>query len=216
MPSPRNCSIPGKVSGVRRLLASWICRRSLLPELVDPGTVVGEVLGPVREAVGLKSGVVIAPCTHDTGSAVAAVPAQGDDWAFLSCGTWSVVGDAESGRGDHAAGLCRGRVQRADDSKPHLVPQHYRSCGCFSRRGRHGCGRANRILTTKSSSWPRRRRKTGRSSMWTRHDSTRRQDMLVAIQQYCAETGQAVPQPSGRNGPVHHGKPGVCLPPVAG
>ena len=65
---------------------------SLLPELVDPGTILGELLGSVGEQVGLKRGVVIAPCTHDTASAVAAVPAQGVDWAFLSCGTWSVVG----------------------------------------------------------------------------------------------------------------------------
>ena len=64
----------------------------LFPELVDPGTIVGELLGSVGEKVGLKRGVVIAPCTHDTASAVAAVPAQGGDWAFLSCGTWSVVG----------------------------------------------------------------------------------------------------------------------------
>jgi rhamnulokinase len=65
---------------------------SLFPELVDPGTILGELLGSVGEKVGLMRGVVIAPCTHDTASAVAAVPAQGEDWAFLSCGTWSVVG----------------------------------------------------------------------------------------------------------------------------
>jgi rhamnulokinase len=65
---------------------------SLFPELVDPGTILGELLDSVREKVGLKRGVVIAPCTHDTASAVVAVPAQGGAWAFLSCGTWSVVG----------------------------------------------------------------------------------------------------------------------------
>jgi sugar (pentulose or hexulose) kinase len=65
---------------------------SLFPELVDPGTILGELLGAVSESVGLNGGVVIAPCTHDTASAVAAVPAQGGAWAFLSCGTWSVVG----------------------------------------------------------------------------------------------------------------------------
>jgi rhamnulokinase len=65
---------------------------SLFPELVDPGTILGELLGSVGEKVGLKRGVVITPCTHDTASAVAAVPAHGGDWAFLSCGTWSVVG----------------------------------------------------------------------------------------------------------------------------
>ena len=35
---------------------------------------------------------VIATCSHDTGAAVAAVPASGDDWAYLSSGTWSLIG----------------------------------------------------------------------------------------------------------------------------
>ena len=35
---------------------------------------------------------MIATCSHDTGEAVAAVPAQGDDWAYLSSGTWSLIG----------------------------------------------------------------------------------------------------------------------------
>ncbi len=62
------------------------------------GTIVqpGSVLGPVRESVcaetGLKPVRVIAPATHDTGSAVAAVPARGDSWAFISSGTWSLMG----------------------------------------------------------------------------------------------------------------------------
>ena len=41
---------------------------------------------------GLSQARVIAPCTHDTGSALAAVPGRGDDWAFLSSGTWSLIG----------------------------------------------------------------------------------------------------------------------------
>jgi rhamnulokinase len=73
---------------IRKLDLPW----SLFPELVDPGTILGKLLGPVSGSVGLKEALVIAPCTHDTASAVAAVPAQGGDWAFLSCGTWSVVG----------------------------------------------------------------------------------------------------------------------------
>ncbi len=66
--------------------------RSIMPPLVDPGTVLGEVRESVRRAVGLESAVAIAPCTHDTASAVAAVPGKGSDWAFISSGTWSVVG----------------------------------------------------------------------------------------------------------------------------
>ena len=65
---------------------------SIMPELVDPGTILGELCEPVRRKTGLKEAVVIAPCTHDTAAAVAAAPAKGDDWAFLSSGTWSILG----------------------------------------------------------------------------------------------------------------------------
>ena len=84
--------------------------RSIMPELVDPGTVLGEVSDAVKRETGLEHGVVIAPCTHDTGSAVAAVPGQGADWAFLSSGTWSVVGalvdEPVTTHEAFAAGLC--------------------------------------------------------------------------------------------------------------
>ena len=83
---------------------------SIMPELVDPGTVVGELREPVGRAVGLKRGVAIAPCTHDTASAVAAVPLTGEDSAFLSSGTWSVVGaltnQAVTSPEAFSAGLC--------------------------------------------------------------------------------------------------------------
>ena len=66
--------------------------REIMPTLVDPGTVLGGLRDSVGRQTGLEQGVVIDSCTHDTASAVAAVPAEGDDWAFVSSGTWSVVG----------------------------------------------------------------------------------------------------------------------------
>lgn len=66
------------------------------PELfsrpVEPGTVLGELLPEVRAKTGLGSIPVIAPATHDTGSAVASIPATSKDWAFISSGTWSLMG----------------------------------------------------------------------------------------------------------------------------
>jgi rhamnulokinase len=59
------------------------------PELVEAGTVVGTYKGRVE---ALKGALLIAPCCHDTASAVAGIPVEGDDWAYISSGTWSLVG----------------------------------------------------------------------------------------------------------------------------
>ncbi len=65
----------------------------IFPEIVPAGTVLGPVCKAVREELGIDQVPVIAPATHDTGSAVAAVPAVGEaPWAFLSSGTWSLMG----------------------------------------------------------------------------------------------------------------------------
>jgi rhamnulokinase len=64
----------------------------LFPEIVPSGTILGPLEPDVAEATGLSGVQVVATCSHDTGAAVAAVPAEGNDWAFLSSGTWSLIG----------------------------------------------------------------------------------------------------------------------------
>jgi rhamnulokinase len=61
-------------------------------EIVPPGTVLGPVLDSVADETGLGDVSVIAPATHDTGSAVAAVPMDPDNAIYLSSGTWSLMG----------------------------------------------------------------------------------------------------------------------------
>ncbi len=60
--------------------------------IVGPGTPVGVLGGKLGEAPGLRGAVLIAPACHDTASAIAGIPATGEDWAYLSSGTWSLVG----------------------------------------------------------------------------------------------------------------------------
>jgi rhamnulokinase len=72
----------------RRLLARFALPTPLFPEVVPCGTVLGLQLPDV----GLPGTQVVASCSHDTAAAVAAVPAQGKDWAYLSSGTWSLLG----------------------------------------------------------------------------------------------------------------------------
>ncbi len=62
------------------------------PELISSGTRLGTLKAELAEEIGLGQIEVIASCSHDTGSAVAAVPAEGKNWAYLSSGTWSLIG----------------------------------------------------------------------------------------------------------------------------
>jgi rhamnulokinase len=66
---------------------------AVLPQLIQPGEVIGPLLPHLARATGLPpSTPVIAVGSHDTASAVVAVPAAGDRFAFISSGTWSLVG----------------------------------------------------------------------------------------------------------------------------
>lgn len=65
---------------------------SMLLDIADPGTRLGPLLPAVAEETGARSAEVALPGTHDTASAVAAVPAYAGSWAFLSSGTWSLLG----------------------------------------------------------------------------------------------------------------------------
>jgi rhamnulokinase len=60
---------------------------TLLPEIVAAGTNVG----PIRAELGIDPMSVVAPATHDTGSAIAGTPLR-EGWAYISSGTWSLVG----------------------------------------------------------------------------------------------------------------------------
>ena len=64
------------------------------PPVVAPGTVLGPLLKSALPdgVVGDEAPQVIAGCSHDTAAAVAAVPAEGASWAYLSSGTWSLLG----------------------------------------------------------------------------------------------------------------------------
>lgn len=64
----------------------------IFPEIIKPGTAIGSLLPEISRETGLEKVYVVAPVSHDTGSAVAAVPAEGNSWAYISCGTWSVLG----------------------------------------------------------------------------------------------------------------------------
>jgi rhamnulokinase len=62
------------------------------PPLVLPGTIVGTLTGAHLDMRALEGADLIAPACHDTASAIASIPDSGDDWVYISSGTWSLVG----------------------------------------------------------------------------------------------------------------------------
>ena len=83
---------PRKRDWARPLLEKLGLPTHILQQVVQPGTVLGPLLPEIGEEAGLEGAPVIAPACHDTGSAVAAVPAKGEGFAYISSGTWSLMG----------------------------------------------------------------------------------------------------------------------------
>ncbi|MBR5821017.1 MAG: rhamnulokinase [Alistipes sp.] len=74
------------------LLAVAGVKAESFPQVVMPGTRVGTLTPSIAKATGLGEVPVVAVAGHDTGSAVAAVPAEDEGFAYLSSGTWSLMG----------------------------------------------------------------------------------------------------------------------------
>jgi rhamnulokinase len=74
------------------LLALLGLSRSNFPALTEPGTRLGSIKPELVQEYGLPECELIVTATHDTASAVLGVPASGDSWAYLSSGTWSLIG----------------------------------------------------------------------------------------------------------------------------
>lgn len=65
---------------------------SLFQEIIKPGSILGILSSEISKETGIREVPVIAVASHDTASAVAAIPSYGRDWAYISSGTWSLMG----------------------------------------------------------------------------------------------------------------------------
>jgi rhamnulokinase len=169
----------------------------MFPEVVPSGTVLGQLLPHVAEEVGVDDLTVVAPPCHDTGSAVAGVPAEGADFAWVSSGTWSILGAElpepvinaqslaynltnEGGFGDTAR-LCRNVMGLW------LIQQ------CRSTWARQGEALSYSELTTMASQ--SQSFQCVVDPDW--HEFLKPGDMPARIRAYCERTGQPVPQRKG-------------------
>ncbi|MEO6965323.1 MAG: FGGY-family carbohydrate kinase [Acidobacteriaceae bacterium] len=82
----------GKQQWSAEILAATGIDPSAAPTIVAPGSIVGRLQGSLAELDALHHALLIAPACHDTASAIAGIHASGADWAYISSGTWSLVG----------------------------------------------------------------------------------------------------------------------------
>lgn len=87
---------PRRRSWIPGLFQAMGISKKLLQPVIEPGTVLGPLSAGAAAETGIAGVPVIATASHDTAAAVAAVPAQGEDWVYISSGTWSLVGTEES------------------------------------------------------------------------------------------------------------------------
>ena len=170
----------------------------IFPQVVQPGTILGSVLPAVRSASGFGSAFpCVAVASHDTASAVAAIPGLDDASAFLSSGTWSLMGVAAA--------------------EPNLTDEFFH--GGFTNEGAADGGVL--LLKNMTGLWllqecVRLWEAAGQSTAWSdleagaAHSAPFRSfvdpsasglqapaDMPSAIRAFCAGSGQPVPQTTG-------------------
>ncbi len=83
---------PGKCEWQTTLLERAGIPLSILGDIILPGTKIGQLLPAVAEETGSRQIPVIAVAGHDTASAIASVPAENGNFAYISSGTWSLMG----------------------------------------------------------------------------------------------------------------------------
>ncbi len=76
----------------KTLLAAVGLDPSYMNDIIQPGQYVGQLHDWICKQTGLTQANVVSVCSHDTGSAIVAVPVKSDNWAYISSGTWSLMG----------------------------------------------------------------------------------------------------------------------------
>lgn len=180
-----------------KLLQSVGIKPQQFPPIVMPGTQIGTLTEEIQKLTGLPPVPVIAVAGHDTASAVAAVPAKDNQFAFLSSGTWSLMGIEASQPIINEHSYQYNFTNEAGVESTNLFLKNI--CGLW-------------LYEQCRSEWPEDLRQLSHSqlqqeamtvqpfrSMINPDDPlfANPPSMIHAIQHYCQQTGQPVPQTPG-------------------
>lgn len=165
----------------------------MLPPIVAPGTALGTACAAVTaRAPKLAHVPVIAPASHDTGSAVAAVP-TGPGVAFLSSGTWALLGTELGAPLVTPASLAHNFTNEGGVAGTTRLLRNITGLWIFEGclRGWHGEGRTFTVAQVLADAG---RRPAGRAVIDPDDAAFHRSPDAHAVQAWCARTGQPVPE----------------------
>jgi rhamnulokinase len=173
----------------------------MLGEVVAPGTQLGRLRPDVRAGTGLSAIPVVAPATHDTGSAVAAVPTSHTghtNWAYISSGTWSLVGVELSEANVSPTTLARNLTNEGGVDGTYRLLKNVMGLWLVQRcrlafQTRGGDHDYETLMSAAESAEPLR-------SLIDPDDPRflNPHDMLAEIAAFCGATGQVVPETVGQ------------------
>jgi rhamnulokinase len=171
----------------------------ILPPIVEPGTVLGTLLPSVASRTGFAQATpqIIAPASHDTGSAIAAVPATTPNFGYISSGTWSLVGVEAHEPAMGAAALRYNFTNEGGIDNTYRVLKNISGLWlvqeCRRSWARNGTQWSYGDLTEHAAKAP-----AFRSLLDPAHPSlVAPDDMPTAIQERCAVLGQPIPDEPG-------------------
>ena len=178
----------------REMVAELGLTNNILGPITSPATGIGKLRSILAEETGLPAELqVVAPGTHDTASAVAAVPAKGgSNWCYLSSGTWSLLGaEIDEPCVSTAAQAGRLLTNWASGGTIRFLKEHRRGCGSCRSAVAILSAAVRNLIIRHSHKWPAKRRRFA-------HSSTRPQ-LVLAAGRHAAEDCRVCPsdKPAG-------------------
>jgi len=192
--STSQCLAVGEDAWLGDLLESLGIPPAIMPPVVPSGTVLGELLPDIAAETGLAGLKIIAPAAHDTGSAVAATPLSSPQAAYLSSGTWSLLGVESDVPTPTEAALNAGFTNEKGVGKTYRFLQNIMgmwlvqsSRAAWAREGKnYEYGELAELAELGAP-----------FQAWINPNDLRfyaPDNMVAAVREFCAETGQPVPQ----------------------
>jgi len=181
------------------LIARFGIRRDLFPSLVEPGTEIGTLREDIASDAGLTGRTrIIAVGSHDTASAVGAIPSLDEASAFISSGTWSVIGMEMPGPVIDPEVLSHGFTNEGGLAGKALLLKNMAGLWLLQECRRHwqrdgGDYAWPDLLAAADAAEPFRSLVDPEASDFLNPD-----DMPAAIRENCLRTGQPVPQGVGQ------------------